>query len=152
MALKLEVQTHLQSDLDPERKNAEIRNIFRFYVDELAYICLTHTLTSTNDVRLQEEEIVVGTILAKCSQRRWRKDRMHRMRTHSQVLVQEVQRGFMNNLDNAPAEQIQKGLTKAWNAWDFSLRHSKNFGANSFGLIALGIIFDCLEKLGETPT
>ena len=147
MALKLEIRMHLQSDMDPERNNAEIRNIFRYYVDELAYICLTHTLTSANDIRLQEEEIVVGTILAKCSQRRWRTDRMHRMRTHSQVLVQEVQREFMNNMDKASAEQIQKGLTKAWNAWGFSLQHRTDFGANSFGLIALGIIFDCLERI-----
>jgi RNA-dependent RNA polymerase len=135
--------------MDLDRNAAEIRNAFRHYVDELAYISSTHTLSSTNDVRLTEEEIVVGTILAKCSQRRWRKDRMHRMRTHSQVLVQEVQRKLMNNLDNASTAQIQQGLMKAWNAWDFSLQHSNDFGANSFGLIALGIIFECLQKLGE---
>jgi RNA-dependent RNA polymerase len=149
VALEPRVQKQLQSYMDPERLAAEIRNLFRLYVDELAYICLTHTLSSTNDVRLKEEEIVVGTILAKCSQRRWRKDRMHRMRAHSSVLVQEVQRELMNSLDKSSTNEIRKGLTKAWNAWDFSLRHSTDFGANSFGLIALGIIFDCLEKLDE---
>jgi RNA-dependent RNA polymerase len=149
MALKPTVQEQLQNYTNPDGTTAETRRMFQIYVDELAYICLTHIVTPTSDVRLQEEEIVVGTILAKCSQRRWRKDRMHRMRTHAEVLVQNVQRELMNNLDNASADQIRNGLMKAWTAWEFSLRHSADFGANSFGLIALGIIFDCLEKLDE---
>lgn len=149
-ALKPFVRESLQKYTDLDGTATDIRRLFQTYVDELAYICLTHTVSpTTSNMRLQEEEIVVGTILAKCSQRRWRKDRMHRMRTHSQVLVQEIQRDLINNLERASPEQILRSLMKAWTAWEFSIRHSADFGANSFGLIALGIIFDCLEKLDE---
>jgi RNA-dependent RNA polymerase len=147
VALKWRIQEHFPNYTEPDGKCFEISRLFQTYVDELSYICLTHTLTSASDVRLHEEEVVVGTILAKCSQRRLRKDRMHRVRTHSQVIVHEIQREFVGDLENASKDEIRASLVKAWAAWDFSLRNSPSFGANSFGLIALGIIFDCLDKL-----
>lgn len=151
VALKWRIQEQLPNYTEPDGICLEINKLFQIYVDELSYICLTHTLTSASDVRLHEEEVVVGTILAKCSQRRLRKDRMHRVRTHSQVIVHEIQREFIDDPVNASKDEIRAGLVKAWAAWDFSLRKSSNFGANSFGLIALGIIFDCLQKLDSPP-
>jgi RNA-dependent RNA polymerase len=148
VALKPRVLRELQSYTDVGGVvNEMTRKLFQFYVDELHYICITHTVSIASDDRLEEEEVVVGTILAKCSQRRWRKDRTYRMQTHSQVLVHDVQREMINSLDDASTLDIQQGLMKGWTAWNFSLHHSGDFGANSFGLIALGVIFDCLEKL-----
>lgn len=73
---------------------------------------------------------------------------MQAMRTHVQVLVQFTQRELVGGLENASPDKIRIGLVKAWAAWDFSLRHGAEFGANSFGLVALGVVFDCLIKLG----
>lgn len=147
VALKCHVQRWIPNYADPDGNSPEIKRLFQIYVDELSYICLTHTLTSASDVRLHEEEVVVGTILAKCSQRRLRKDRMYRVHTHSQVIVHEIQRELIEDLEDASEDQVRAGLVKAWAAWDFSLRQLPTFGANSFGLIALGIIFDCFQYL-----
>lgn len=42
--------------------------LFQHYLNELRYICATHTLSSLASARLLEEEVVVGTILAQCTQ------------------------------------------------------------------------------------
>lgn len=141
------IHTYLGRRIQPEKNDPEIQALLQLYVDELAYICLTHTLTSSSDVRLKEEEIVVGTILAKCSQRRWRTNRMYHMRTHSQVLVHEIKRRLMKDADAPSSDELKSGLLKAWAAWNFSLENREKFGVNSFGLIALGVIFDCLDRL-----
>lgn len=146
-ALRPLVVLQLENSTDFGKESPGLKRLFHSYADELSYICLTHSLTTTHDVRLTEEEVVVGTILAKCSQRRWRKDKTYRMRTHAAVLVQETQRQLINYLDRATKPEIQVGLTRAWAAWEYSLQHAAAFGANSFGLLALGVIFDCLDKL-----
>jgi RNA-dependent RNA polymerase len=130
---------------------SEIAKMFGRYVDELRYICATHTISNTPGVRLLEAEVVAGTILAKCSQKRWRKDRMYRMRLHASTLARDIQRELAEDLDKATQDQLVAGLMNAWYAWGYSLRRGNEFGANSFGLIALGVIFDCLEKLHVPP-
>lgn len=148
LTLKHHIQCQFQTYIEPDGTSADIRKTFNKYADELRYICATHTLSNTPGVRLLEAEVVIGTILAKCSQKRWRKDRMYRMQLHASTLVREIQRELLEKLDQGSMEELGCGLERAWNAWDFSLRHSKEFGANSFGLIALGVVFDCLERLG----
>jgi RNA-dependent RNA polymerase len=68
------------------------------------------------------------------------------MRLHALTLVKDVQRNLIESLENDVFEIIA-GLQLAWSAWDYSLRHRNEFGANSFGLIALGTVFDCLEAI-----
>lgn len=145
-----EIERNIPDYPPPDGKCPETAVMFRKYADELRYISETHTLTTTPGVNLLEAEIVVGTILAKCVQKRWRADCIYRMRYHASAVVRDVQKQMLpreKDLARLAVESLQAGLTRAWNAWDFSLRHEKVFGAKSFGLIALGIIFDCLEKL-----
>jgi RNA-dependent RNA polymerase len=147
LALKKRVQYHLQPYTDPDGKSADIAKLFGTYSEELRYICATHTLSNSPGVRLLEAEVVAGTILAKCSQKRWRKDRMYRMRLHASTLVRDIQRNILDDLDKAPEGELLFGLERAWQAWDFSLRRKTDFGGHSFGLIALGMVFDCLDRL-----
>ncbi|KAF8969863.1 RNA dependent RNA polymerase-domain-containing protein [Flammula alnicola] len=149
VALIEKVRLYLGSSAFVEGHSSDLLKIFRRYTDELRYICATHTLSNTPGVRLLEAEVVVGTILAKCSQKRWRTDRMYRMRLHAETLVQDVQRSLLENSEADSMPELIQGLELAWNAWDLSLRHGNEFGANSFGFIALGSIFDCLDKLGH---
>lgn len=142
------VQGHLLGFVPPRGGTPEILALFGRYVDELRYICATHTITNAPGVRLLEAEIVAGTILAKCSQKRYRKDRMYRMRLHAGSIVKDVQRGFIEDMKNAPMDLLASGLEKAWTAWAFSQEMGNTFGANSFGLIALAVVFECLDKLG----
>jgi len=144
--LKNVIKRFVSPSSRPGERSREISMMFRRYVDELHYICATHTISNTPGVRLSEAEVVAGTILAKCSQKRWRKDRIYRMRLHASTLAREVQRELVEDVGNE--EQLIVGLGKAWGAWAHSQSENHVFGACSFGLIALGAIFDCLDRLG----
>ena len=144
------IQAHLGDSaiVGNPSKELEVENLFRRYADELQYICATHTLSNTPGVRLLEAEVVIGTILAKCSQKRWRSDRIYRMRLHALTLVKDIQRKLIKSLDETVSTfDLIAGLQFAWSAWCLSLRSRDKFAANSFGLIALGTVFDCLEKI-----
>jgi len=145
------VLPHVGDSAYIQRSPSEIRPIFRRYHDELRYICATHTLSNEPGTSLLEAEVVIGTILAKCSQKRWRKDRIYRMRLHASTLVKDVQNNLKENISELKTyPELLRGLDLSWKAWHFSILNRKDFGANSFGLIALGTIFECLDKL-ERP-
>ncbi len=154
MTLRTYIQHQLWPYIEPDGESRETIALFRRYESELRYICATHTLSNTPGVRLLEAEVVAGTILAKCTQRRWRKDRMWRMRGHTSQLVKDIKQVLLpltgpqlELKEVVPAETYRDALRLAWDTWDYSLRHSGEFGAKSFGLIALGVIFECFEKL-----
>ena len=70
------------------------------------------------------------------------------MRLHASKLVEDIQRNLIESLgDTVPVYELITGLQLAWSAWGFSLRRRADFGANSFGLIALGTVIDCLDEL-----
>ncbi|KAI0780590.1 RdRP-domain-containing protein [Trametes elegans] len=150
LALKPFVEGQLHYFLNNDQNVADMKTLFLRYEEELRYICLTHALSDAPDNRLNEEEVVVGTILAVCSQTRWRRDRMHRMRLHSSGLVQEVRMRLYQPADVLNPEQgeLLYGLSQAWLAWDFGMRNRGVFGASSFSLVALGVVLDTLHKLG----
>ncbi|KAF9481150.1 RdRP-domain-containing protein [Pholiota conissans] len=143
------VQVYLGSSAFVETHSSDLLRIFHQYVDELRYICATHTLTNAGE-RLLEAEVVVGSILANCSQKRWRKDRKERMRVHSRTLVDDIRNKLVGNLSKHSVADVLQSLELAWGAWDLSLRSSKEFGAQSFGIVALKAVFDCLDYL-ESP-
>ncbi|KAK1227232.1 hypothetical protein PQX77_009776 [Marasmius sp. AFHP31] len=156
--LKKQVQDWLCPYVDPDSsRDPELQSIFFKYRDELRYICATHTLSNTPGVALSEAEVVMGTILAKCSQKRWRDDRMYRMKTHSEMLVKEVVKSLSTCRDRELTERDQAlyWLERSWWAWDLSLKTvatsnaRDRFGGHSFGLIALDCILHALEKLND---
>ncbi|KAF8635589.1 hypothetical protein AX15_000237 [Amanita polypyramis BW_CC] len=137
---------------EEEEVDDQTKDLFRKYVNELSYICSTHTISPRPNVQLQEAEIVVGTILDKCVQKRYRNERMHGMRIHASTLVEDIERQLVDKSLNPGPVEWRVGLERAWRAWGFSQRNSSSignsaFGMNSFGLIALGTILDCLDNL-----
>jgi RNA-dependent RNA polymerase len=120
---------------------------YRRYLDELNYIRATHTLSNTPGAKLLEAEVVAGTILAKCSQKRWRSDRIYRMRLHMITLVKEVKNELLAQKEYHEFEELVEGLQRAWRAWELSQRRINEDGANSFSFIALDVIFFILERL-----
>lgn len=149
-ALKPIIELQLHYFLNDDRNVAEIRPLFLRYERELRYICVTHALSDAPDIRLQEEEVAIGTILANCSQHRWRTDRMHRMRMHSSELARDTRfRLFRpNDMLNPEQGELLYGLSQAWLAWDFGTRNAHVFGARTFSLVALQVVLDTLYKLG----
>nr|KAF9074881.1 RNA dependent RNA polymerase-domain-containing protein [Rhodocollybia butyracea] len=139
---------------DECQRDEDVESLLQGYIDGLRYISAIHTLSNDASVRLSEEEIVLGVILANCSERRWRRERMYRMRTHTSTLIKETKQGFLppdrveKPLDKTDREALVYVLEKAWYAW--MCRQDAGFGVNSFRLVALGSVLDCLEKLGET--
>jgi RNA-dependent RNA polymerase len=141
-----------QSDAD----NGHAEQLHAHYVREMRFICMTHTLVDAPDVRLTEEEVVLGTILANCTQARWRQDRSYRMKLHAEELVNDIRTQIVPQREESPTEerlqeQLRIGLRRAWAAWCWAQNHQDEDYIESFALLALGIVFDCLKRLGELP-
>jgi RNA-dependent RNA polymerase len=145
LALMPLIQSKIPNYTGPDDCSLDIGELLQRYKDELQYICTTHTLSDDPSVRLLEEEIVVGTILAKCTQQRWRRSRIYRMALCVSALVNH----FQCLLEGDPELDPCGGLERAWAAWELCSRHKEDFGTNSFGLIALGVIFDALDRLSD---
>ena len=143
------VKEYLKASAYLEEPSTEIVDVFKRYQDELRYICALHTLSNTPGSDLLEAEVVIGTILATCSQKRLRRDRIYRIHHHVRTLVQDIKRGLKPKDDGT---SIIQALQVAWKAWNFSVKNREEFAANSFGIIALSTIFDCFDNLSYTES
>jgi len=148
-SLKPYIERMLHRFANSDGDVAGFTDLFERYRDELKYICMTHALSDAPEVRLTEEEVVVGTILAKCSQNRWRQDRTYRMRVHSDMLVRDIRSKLFKQTETPTTGELRHGLNQAWLAWDFGMRNKAAFGASSFSLIALGVICDILQRMPD---
>ena len=121
------------------------------YAREMQFICTTHTLVDTPDVHLTEEEVVLGVILAKCTQSRWRTDRTCRMKLHSGDLVGDICEQIAQFDGVQTVGQLRTALARAWDAWCWAQYHRDRDFIESFAILVLGIVLDCLRRLGELP-
>lgn len=144
--------------------NAHAERLHARYTREMRCICATHTLVEAPDVRLTEEEVVLGTILANCTQPRWRSDRAYRMRLQSETLVRDIRAHIVpgegvgsqaaaaaTGTGAESEERLREGLRSAWTTWMWAQHHREREYIESFSLIALGVVLDCLKRLGELP-
>ncbi|KAF8898564.1 RNA-directed RNA polymerase 2 [Infundibulicybe gibba] len=145
--LFLAVKLHISQFINEQERDEDLiqytAQIFSRYKLELQSICAAHTL-STWSV-LTEEEAIIGTIAQKCSQRRKRSDLISKLREQTDILVRGV-REELEGDEDAPLEDF---LRKAWLAWRLSIAERKIFGAQSFGWLALGAIFEALKRMEE---
>ena len=142
----------------------EVLRIFYQYQDELSYICATHVVSNQPGARLTEEEIVTGTIVAKASpldmdhlqhlirslqatQAKWRNERVFRMQLNSSALARETRRRLTPGWKRSENLETVEAIKRGWVAWMFSVRNKMQFAANTFGMIALAIIFEGLNDL-----
>ncbi|RDB21103.1 RNA-dependent RNA polymerase 1 [Hypsizygus marmoreus] len=128
--------------------------IFRNYVQELTYICSSHSLSQLPGAQLLEAEVVAGTILMRSSQKQWRLDRLKRMKVHTAAVVGNIRGALFAPPDprSASQEELTRGLQNGWRAWEFCESQGGVFGAGSFGFVALGIVFECWNALSaERP-
>ncbi|KAI0251717.1 RNA dependent RNA polymerase-domain-containing protein [Lactifluus subvellereus] len=118
------VQSTLNAATEPrEVENEQPKELHAHYVREMQYICMTHTLVDAPDVRLTEEEVVLGTILA----------------------------SYCPGDEPPTADRLRAGLSNAWAAWGWAQRHRDKEFIESFSLVVLGVVLDCLERLGGLP-
>ncbi|KAG1724765.1 RNA dependent RNA polymerase-domain-containing protein [Suillus paluster] len=147
------VERQLERRERPSKLKVSMDSIYSAYLDELIYVATCHTLSRVPGARLREDEIVVGTILAKCSQKSWKSNRTYAMRECISVLVHDIRRRMLpDSMESASPDDLRDGLENGWSAWAHSHEKSNSkeaYGAQSFGLVALGVVLDCLEKLQE---
>jgi hypothetical protein len=138
------------AELDSESENGHAEQLHTHYVREMWCLCVTHTLVDAPDVRLKEEEVVLGTILVNCAQSQWRTDRTYRMNLHVEGLVDDIH-GQIVQIEEVPTkEQFRSGLSRAWAMWAWAQHHrDKEFIESS--LLALGLIIDYLKRLDRLP-
>jgi RNA-dependent RNA polymerase len=115
------------------------------YSIELQGICACNAIQRHKDAMLSEEEAVIGTIVAKCSQRRRRKDAISQLREQTGYLVKSV-RDDLSGDDNTSQYEW---LETAWAAWKVSRQLKDRFGAHSYGWIALGEVFDAMKAIEQ---
>ena len=121
------------------------------YVREMRFICVTHTLVDAPDVRLMEEEVVLGTILANCTQSRWRSNRSYRMKQHTKDLVDSIRSQIVQYEGKPTEEQLRAGLPRAWAVWCWTQHHQDREYIESFSLLVLGTMLDSLRCHGSLP-
>ena len=147
-----------------QAEETKVAKMFHQYQDELSYICSTHVVTNHPGAKLTEEEIVTGTIVAKVStlepdhfqhltellqstETRWRTERIFRMNLNTGALVQETRRRLAPEWKRSEKIGTMDAIKWGWRAWMFSVRNRMQFAANTFGLIALVMVFEGLNDL-----
>ncbi|KAF9270384.1 RNA-directed RNA polymerase 2 [Marasmius fiardii PR-910] len=128
-------------------KRDHVARIFARYRSEFLGILRDHTLSHGPNVLLSEEEAIIGTIAQKTSQHRQRKEYMAKLRERTDTLV----RGVREELDGNDEMTAEESLEQAWLAWDLALKEpKKSIGAQSFGWVVLGGIFDATKEIDDS--
>lgn len=143
-AVKNRVAEFISVDPHSEYVELAIDSLGRYSID-LQGICACNTIQRHKTAMLSEEEAVVGTIVAKCSQRRRRRDAMAQLREQTSYLVKFVQGELAGGEDTSQHEW----LASAWAAWKVSRHLKDRFGAHSYGWIALGEVFSAMKAIEQ---
>lgn len=117
-------------------------NLFERYTTELKETCAAYAITPHRDAMLTEEEAAVGTIVARTSQPRLRRDAISKLRDQTSLQVKGVRNELVSEED-----KLGTKLGKAWALWRVTQGEREAMGARSLGLIALSVIFDALDEL-----
>ncbi|KAG8945824.1 hypothetical protein FRC04_012271 [Tulasnella sp. 424] len=121
--------------------------LFAVFSNRLRHQCAHYSLAQSTNSRLNEEEVVLGTILAKTTafnESRKRKDLIDGLAEQSRDLVGLIKREIRNSSVLSLPEQ----LNRAWACLDvaFEMARADEFGSNSFALVALTSVLDVLDE------
>ncbi|TFY61265.1 hypothetical protein EVJ58_g4622 [Rhodofomes roseus] len=144
-AVATEVQKYLGRPNLTETLVTKTWNIFAAYASSLRGICASNAVSASRSSMLSEEEVVIGTIAAKCAQTRKRTDMIAKVREQTTTLVN----GICAELSGVEGAGPSTHLMQAWTAYRVSCTLSERFGGQSFGWIALGEIFDAIREIEE---
>jgi RNA-dependent RNA polymerase len=143
LAVRDRVAEFIDEDVDPDDR-AHAFSLFERYSAEHKTICASHTISYRRDAMLTEEEAAVGTIVARTSQPRHRRDMISKLRDQTNLQV----KGVRNELISEEDEPETK-LAKAWALWRVTQEERESIGARTLGLIALGLIFEAIKEIEE---
>ncbi|KAF9650744.1 RdRP-domain-containing protein [Thelephora ganbajun] len=143
VAVYSRITEFVDGDVDPDHR-ARAFSLFDRYTAELKMVCAAHTISYRRDAMLTEEEAVVGTIVARTSQPRHRRDMISKLRDQTNLQVKGVRNELISEEDG-----FETKLRKAWALWRVTQEERELMGARTLGLIALGVIFDTIREFEE---
>ena len=74
------------------------------------------------------------------------------MQLNSGALAYETRRQLTQGWKRKENLGAIEAISMAWRAWIFSVRNRMQFAANTFGLLALAVIFDVLDDLASAES
>ncbi|KAI0341621.1 RdRP-domain-containing protein [Trametopsis cervina] len=130
----------------------ELWTIFHEFAFELRTICASSTMSTSRSAMLTEEEALVGTIAAKSSLPRRRKELVAYLREQTTHLSDRTARqvsGPDRKGEDDTKEHAELALKRAWVAFGIGIifRRAEYFGSLTFFIVALAEIFDALKRL-----
>lgn len=143
-AVKERVAGFISVDPHSEHVKLAIDSLGRYSI-ELQGICSCNAIQRHKTAMLSEEEAVVGTIVAKCPQRRRRREAISQLREQTSYLVKSIQEELQGDEETSQYEW----LATAWAAWNVSRHLKDRFGAHSYGWIALGEVFGAIKAIEQ---
>lgn len=139
-ALRKRVSELVYSDRISRDRRNHLDVIFHEYVRKLRQICSNYSLSWYRP--LTEEEAMVGTIKARTSNPRRRKDMIAKLREQTAQLVEDMIFEINGEDDQI---SVDKRLKVALAAWEMSQSKGDQFGAKSFSWIALVSLFEAIK-------
>ncbi|TDL24271.1 RdRP-domain-containing protein [Rickenella mellea] len=121
--------------------------IFKYFAYDLHEICSTHSLSYRKYSCLTEEEAIVGTIVAKASNKKWRQQQISSLREKTAELMTRVRSDLAGDTELKNKDKLRR----AWVAWKVSSTCADKdiFGARTFKYIALGSILDTIKSIED---
>ncbi|KAG8775540.1 hypothetical protein FRC12_001428 [Ceratobasidium sp. 428] len=114
------------------------------YTSELNHICVSHTISSESSERVSELEVMLGTNLETAYES---SNLIERMKRLTENLASFVRSELQGDEGSSPYDW----LARAWRAYLLTSNlGDEKFGAFSFSWIALGSVFEALNKLDES--
>lgn len=130
---------------DRIREIVESEVMFSFG-DELLYYARINTLSQRADRHLSEAETFVGTISAPSKDDRRRRDGIARLQDQTASLFGMLRDDIVGYEETPLEEQA----LWAWASWHAALEADpSDFGARSYGWVALGALLEVVEQLNE---
>ncbi|KAG1777367.1 RdRP-domain-containing protein [Suillus placidus] len=152
----------------------EMTYLLEAYCDQLMVIGQSHTILKNKDSHVSEAELVSGTIMANWSDHHRRRDAVTAMNLQTHELVRAVRAEllikdlatsetetyydeeddyddwtFREEFDDTEQRSMKETFKRSWAAWcvaeDTLQEEPRMFGAQSFGLIALGRMLEIVK-------
>ncbi|KAG1889021.1 RNA dependent RNA polymerase-domain-containing protein [Suillus fuscotomentosus] len=153
----------------------EMTYLLEAYCEQLLVIGQSHTILKNKDSHVSEAELLSGTIMANWSDHRRRRDAVTAMNLQTRELVRVVRAEllvkdlavseaemypdeeddydnwtFREEFDDTEQRSMAETFKCSWAAWcvaeDTLKEESRMFGAQSFGLIALGRMLEIVKE------
>jgi RNA-dependent RNA polymerase len=146
--LKLSIEDRVDLDV-MEDEYTYVQRVFRSYKEKLKEICQNYTLSGHRGALTTEEEIVLGTVLARAVQPKHRSNLIGKIRERTAENVNATRADLQGAKGRERSDWRTRWLAKSWFAWEMSqyCASKQMFGAKSFGIIALVSVFEALEEL-----